>query len=251
MAEAEWIITFEDGPLRTDVEFDELDTPTDDEWLDPLRRILDTLEAYPDGPIPAVFFLRGPGYPWTENKRPSPSLFRQGVDMILASGRHHTAIHCFAHDPDLWWGWPLRGPEIREDLERCVEYFTPMLPKPMTAFRPPFGQGGPPGVAWANEKRIRHHRWDIDTDDWLHHPDAGLLRSFKDDPVGHLAHILRSLPSKMWLHALWPGANDVLLHVSQRTADSLPKILDQMCEVTRRLNLEPKFVVPAEYVQIN
>ncbi|MFH0981723.1 MAG: hypothetical protein V2A79_09310 [Planctomycetota bacterium] len=55
--------------------------------------------------------------------------------------------------------------------------------------------------------------------------------------------------ARMWLYALWPGANDILFHVNERTADGLTQILDRMCEITAQLNLELRFVVPPEYLR--
>ncbi len=64
---------------------------------------------------------------------------------------------------------------------------------------------------------------DIDTKDWKHHPDAS-FRRWENDPVGHRDHMLETLPSRMWFHTLFPGANDFLFHVSERTADFLREL---------------------------
>jgi hypothetical protein len=243
---AEWILTFDDGPLPGDVT---TFTPgQEDKLLEPLAQILDTLKNHPDGPLPAVFYLRGKVYPWGANA-PLDATIQKGVDMIVQAGQH-TALHCNSHDPDLWFNWLLRASEIFLDLDAGVRYFTPMLPQPMSAFRPPYGQGGLAGTSWANLNRFRWHSWDIDTEDWLHHPDANpLIRDYIDDPPGHLQHILASLPVRMLWHTFWPGANDFLMHVSVRTADYLDKIIAGICTTTRDLQHEPRFVVPSQYLQ--
>ncbi len=247
MRPAEWILTFDDGPLPADVTTYQ---PGDgDALLAPLRSILATLQTHQPHPIPAVFFLRGPAYPWKAGARPPKGLFKRGVRMIVDAG-HLPAIHCYSHDPDLWWNWWVRGGDIHHDLDRCVEYFGGMVPEPLRVFRPPYGQGGLAGWSWAVGHQIRHRRWDIDTEDWLHHPDvAPILRRFADDQEAgaHLAHILQVLPARMWMHTMWPGANDFLLHVSRRTADHLPAIIDRIVDVTRAQNHEPQFVVPPSY----
>jgi len=246
---AEWILTFDDGPLPSDiVDYDASDPNAGDELLAPLDSIVSKLRDHPAGPIPAVFFLRGPGYPWKPGRKPPKALFARGVRMILDAG-HAVGIHCFKHDPELWWNWLFTAERIQRDLDRCVDYFSSMLPGRMTVFRPPYGQGGPPGVAWARRHRVRHRRWDMDTEDWLHHADAAdFARRFENDPDGHLRHIVDSLPVKMLVHTFWPGANDFLLHVSVRTASYLDRILDRICEVTRLQGHEPAFVVPRTYL---
>lgn len=243
MPDAEWILTFDDGPLPSDVVSTE--GLSEDELLAPLEAILKALNEHEDGPIPAVFYLRGPAYPWTTP--PPKSVFERGIEFILNDG-HRVALHCFRHDPNLWWGWLTRSAKIKEDLDRGLEYFEPITGK-LTAFRPPYGQGGIPAFDWAREHNIRHHLMDVDTKDWRHHPDA-LFRRWVDDPGGHLFHILNSLPSEMWFHTLWPGANDVLLHVSVRTAGFLPQIIDRISKSTRDLFHEPKYVVPDEYMVV-
>src|SRR5262249_19207632 len=105
MSTAEWILTFDDGPLPGD--WTSLDDGADP--LGPLQGILDTLATHRAAPITAVFFLRGPAYPWNP---PAPdSLIRQGVQRIEQAG-HALALHCFRHDPDLWWGWPITSDDI-------------------------------------------------------------------------------------------------------------------------------------------
>ena len=241
MADAEWILTFDDGPLPADVV--RAEGLSEDELLGPLRAILKALKEHPDGPMPAVFYLRGPAYPW--NTPPPKSLFERGIAEILGAG-HRLGIHCFKHDPTLWWGWAFRGAEIKEDLRLCREYFEPMS-GPLTVFRPPYGQGGIPAFDWAREHRIQYHRWDVDTKDWRHHPDA-LFGRWENDPGAHLIHILNSLPSEMWFHTMFSGANDILLHVSIRTARFLPQIIDGISKATRNLGRQPKYVVPDEYM---
>jgi len=243
---AEWILTFDDGPLPGD---QTTWTPgQEDALLEPLAAILDVLETHPAGPIPAVFYLRGKVYPWGADA-PLDDVIRRGVDMIVQAG-HPTALHCNSHNPDLWFGWLLRAPEIYSDLNAGVEYFTPMLPQPMTAFRPPYGQGGLAGTSWAVLHRFRWRTWDIDSEDWLHHPDVSpLIRRYEDDPDEHLEHILEALPVRMLWHTFWPGANDFLFHVSVRTASYLNTIIDGICTTTREFQHEPRFVVPPQYLQ--
>ena len=249
MRKAEWILTFDDGPLPSDITA--YRQGQDERLLAPIKSIIETLANHLPEPVPAVFFLRGPGFPWKKGKKPPKKLFRQGVKIILEAG-HHPAIHCYSHDPDLWWNWWLHGDKIHRDLDSCVSFFSGMVPDAMRVFRPPYGQGGLAGAAWAVENNVRHRRWDIDTDDWLHHPDVGIfLRRFvrKNQAGAHLKHIRNSLPLKMWIHTVWPGANDFLLHVSVRTAQNLPKILDSIVQVTRKQNHEPRFVVPDTYLR--
>lgn len=79
MPNAEWILTFDDGPLPSDVVSAE--QLSDDDLLGPLRAILKTLKEHPDGPIPAVFYLRGPAYPWSTP--PSQSLIERKLPAAL------------------------------------------------------------------------------------------------------------------------------------------------------------------------
>jgi peptidoglycan/xylan/chitin deacetylase (PgdA/CDA1 family) len=244
---AEWIVTFDDGPLPSDVTT--WTRGRENDLLKPLRRILKVLREHPRGPIPSVFFLRGPAYPWGRN-RPPDEVFRRGVRAIERDG-HAVAVHCFSHNPDLWWNWLLTGSQIHRDLDRAVGYFQPMARSPLTTFRPPYGQGGLPGVTWAVLRRFKYHRWDVDSEDWLHHPDVdAFLRRFENDPQAHLRYILETLPLKMWIHTVWPGPNDVLLHVSERTAGCLDRIIDRVCEVTQAQGHRPQFVAPQSYLSV-
>lgn len=244
MPNSEWVLTFDDGPLPAD--FTTQDGRSDAEMLQPLADILAVLRSHLSAPIPAVFFLRGPAYPWPT---PPPSaLMQSGLQMMERDG-HFLGLHCYKHDPDMWWGWPLTANQIWADLDACLPYFAALTAQSLSCFRPPYGQGGLSALSWAIENRRRFHRWDVDSEDWLHHPDAGWLRQFVDDAAAHRAYILSTLPNKLVFHAHWPGANDVLLHVSERTAAALPDIIDCICETTRRERHEPVFVVPPGYVQ--
>ncbi len=242
MSDAEWILTFDDGPLPADVV--DATGVSEEELLRPLDRILDVLESHSGGSIAAVFFLRGPAYPWPVP--PPDSVFQAGVDRILGRG-HAVGLHAYRHDPDLWWNWLLRGSEIREDLDRCRAYFEPMAGQPITVFRPPYGQGGLPAYLWSQEHNVKHHLMDVDPEDWKHHHDA-LHRRWVDEPQAHLQHMLNLLPARMWFHTLWPGANDILLHVSERTAQLLPELIQKIVDTTRQLGKEPRFVLPPEYM---
>jgi peptidoglycan/xylan/chitin deacetylase (PgdA/CDA1 family) len=243
--QSEWILTFDDGPLPADVT--EIGDQSVDEMLAPLDSILESLATQLAQPIPAVFFLRGPAYPWVPAA--PDALLAEGVRRIDQAGQN-LGLHCHRHDPDLWHGWPGTADAIWRDLDECLRYFSAMTTQPLLTFRPPYGDGGLSSVAWATENGRRFHRWDIDSEDWLHHPDAGLLRRFENDASGHLDHILASLPAKMWFHALWPGPNDLLLHVSRRTADALPQIIERIIEITSGLGRDARFVVPDAYLRL-
>ncbi len=243
MPTAEWILTFDDGPLAADVV--DVSGMSPEQMLAPLRRMLDTLRDHPDGPIEAVFYLRGPDYPWP--RHPPRAVFEQGVQWMLAEG-HHVGLHAYRHDPDLWWNWISRADEIKQDLDQCNEYFKPMLSGgDLTVFRPPYLQGGIPAWAWAQENGVKYQLVDIDTKDWKHHQDATFPR-WENDPVGHRDHMLGTLPYRMWFHTLFPGANDFLFHVSERTADFLRELIDKISQSTRDLGHDPSYVVPPEYV---
>src|SRR5580765_6025225 len=141
---AEWILTFDDGPLPGDLTV----LGSDSDALAPLTQILDVLAIHLATPISAVFFLRGPDYPW---KPPAPDpLIQAGVRAIDAAG-HALALHCYRHDPDLWWGWPVTADEIWTDLNHCARYFAAITSQQLGAFRPPYGQGGLSAMAWATE----------------------------------------------------------------------------------------------------
>ena len=245
MPVAEWILTFDDGPLAADV----VDAAglSDEQLLGPLTRILEVLETHPDGPIKGVFFLRGPAHPWPAP--PPDSAFKTGVDRIMEHG-HYVGLHAYRHDPDLWWNWLIRASEVKEDLDCCRAYFEPMVGRGITVFRPPYGQGGPPAFEWAREHSVKYQLMDVDPEDWKHHPDA-FNRQWQNDPQAHLNHMLQMLLLRMWFHTLWPGPNDVLFHVNERTAEFLPRLIDRIGEVTRQLGHEPEYVVPAEYVRIS
>jgi peptidoglycan/xylan/chitin deacetylase (PgdA/CDA1 family) len=242
---ADWILTFDDGPLPADIT--DLSAHPDGQALAPLKRIIEILGSHSDGPIPAVFFLRGPAFPW--KPEPPRELFEQGVRMILDAG-HFVGLHCHRHDPRLWWSWALRGSDIRRDLDRCVEYFTPMVGAAMTCFRPPYGQGGGAARRWADTNRIRYHLMDVDTQDWLHHPDNRILPLFRRNPSRHLAHMMRIIPLNMYYH-MGPAANDVLLHVSFRTADHLTHIIECIVKTSESHGRRARFVVPPEYLAID
>ena len=117
-------------------------------------------------------------------------------------------------------------------------------------FRPPYAQGSIPAFDWAAEHNVKYQLMDVDTKDWKHHHDA-LNRRWENDPRGHVEYMLEFLPSRMWFHTLWPGANDILFHVSERTAEFLPRLIDRIGEVTRQLGHQPKYMVPPEYVRIS
>ena len=245
---AEWILTFDDGPLPADIT---TWTPgQEDDLLQPLRQMLTTLQTHPEGPIPAVFYLRGKVYPWGADA-PLDDVIHRGLDLIgAADERHRAELHCNSHEPDLWWDWLFRADDIHRDLDDAVAYFTPMLPRPMTAFRPPYGQGGIPGRSWAADRHFRWHDWDLDSEDWLHHPDASpLIRQYVGDPAGHLKHILSILPFRIFWNLFAPDARDILMHVNTHTASYLDQIIDCICDTTRDLGHEPIFTVPDSYLQ--
>ena len=80
MNTAEWILTFDDGPLPADVS--DADGLTEEQFLAPLTQILHHLRHYGPQPLPAVFYLRGPGFPWTTP--PQRCVYARGVDRILS-----------------------------------------------------------------------------------------------------------------------------------------------------------------------
>ncbi|MBI4716565.1 MAG: polysaccharide deacetylase family protein [Planctomycetes bacterium] len=246
MPQAEWIITFDDGPLPADITT--LDNHPGEQSLDALRRILETLRTHPRGPIPAVFYLRGPAYPWPQRPPLSDTLFETGVRMMLDAG-HYVGVHAHRHDPDLWWNWISRGSDIEKDLDTCVDYFAPKVGKPLTVFRPPYGQGGLPAMLWAKRNHIRYHWTDLDPQDYLHHPDAQPAPIFVNDAQGHLEYMLAALPIKMLDDLLVSSPRDVLFHVSVRTADHLRQVLDKICEVSLAFGKQPVFTVPDVYMQ--
>ncbi len=167
----------------------------------------------------------------------------------LARG-HTVGLHAYEHNPKLWWNWLLRGPEIRADLDNCRDYFEPMVGSPITVFRPPYGQGGLPAYAWAQENGVKHHLVDVDPEDWKHHHDA-FNRQWETDPQAHLEHMRTLLQAKIWINALWSGPKDIPFHVSVRTAKFLPQLIEKIVETTQQAGKQPSFVVPPDYVSIN
>ncbi len=247
MKPARWAITFDDGPLPADLY--EIDDADPELALQPLSEILETLSTYAEGPVPATFFLRGPMYPWTAP--PPRSVFEAGVHQIEeADALHQIGLHCNRHDPDLWFHWWLRlWSEIAQDLDDGEAFFRPMLTRPMSRFRPPYGAGGPAGVIWASQHNYAYHRWDVDSEDWRHHRDAislGLGAYEQDTDVEtHFEHIRDLLTFWTPLVISERTPREILLHVSHRTAGYLGRILDVICTVTRQLGFEPRFVPPA------
>ena len=85
----------------------------------------------------------------------------------------------------------------------------------------------------------------------MHHPDhADWARRFEDASQAdqHRKFIEHALPLGMLIHTFWPGANDFLLHVSQRAVLNVSAILNTIVRVTRNQLHEPEFVVPEDYL---
>ena len=119
----------------------------------------------------------------------SNDVFERGVQWMLAEG-HYVGLHAYEHRPDLWQQWLSHADDIKRDLDRCNEYFKPMVGSDLTVFRPPYGQGGIPAWLWAQEHGVKYQLMDIDTKDWKHHHDA-IFRRWENDPVGHRDRVRR------------------------------------------------------------
>lgn len=241
MNETEWILTFDDGPLPADVS--DVAGLTDEQLLAPLVKILHHLRRYGPQPLQAVFYLRGPGFPW--NTPPRRCVYARGVERILAE-RHHVGIHCYNHDPHIWWNSAARRDGVIRDLDRWVEYFQPMLTEPVRVLRPAYGACEQVIQDWAEQNGVRVHMWDMDTQDWVHHDDA-TVQSFVDEPEDHLRHIRETIGEFIRPTENCRGG-DILMHVSKRTADHLPEILDCIAGATRSCGQEPRFHVPSAYL---
>lgn len=247
---ANWIITFDDGPLPADKptwESDEL------ELLGPLQHILDTLAQFQPAPITAVFYLRGPQFPWVDQGLPAPSnaLLAEGTGRIVAAG-HFAAVHCYSHNPDLWRTLLPDEANVKGDLDQAAALFS-SFGQPLTrVVRVPYGAATPAVETWAREWAEGHgflyHEWALDMYDWLHHPDC-LPPLYVNDPEGHRAfsrlHVNLYAP---WEMAPKSREKDVLLHVSERTAEHLPALLDHLVCVSEVWGCRPRFEIPATYV---
>ena len=247
---AEWILTFDDGPLPADVtEYDANDPRADDKLLRPLEQILETLRSRRAGRIKAVFFLRGRGFPWKKRtpKPPPVEVFEDGVAMIVADG-HRLGLHCYSHDPKIWRVPFESRTAINEDLKTGRRFFEEECGAgTLTTFRPPYGGGGSSAMKWAERKELVFHRWDIDPEDWLHHPDAGLFRRFERQGARHRKHVVDRLHLGAFVHAIFPNPNDFLFHVSKRTAKHLDAFLSAIENSTRSVGRDSKWVVPDSY----
>jgi peptidoglycan/xylan/chitin deacetylase (PgdA/CDA1 family) len=245
---ARWVITFDDGPLPTDLY--EIDRANPAAALDPLAQVLDVLATYPAGRVPATFYVRGPAYPW---RTPPPTwLFRDGLRMIRrADARHEIGLHCLRHDPALWFYWWLHPwQRIMRDLDGALAFFG-ALPgaEPMVRFRPPYGRGGPGGRIWARRNGYAYHLWDLDSEDWLHHLGPNLLRmrAYQQDVQAEQHRLYISDRLRRWLPRIISDrqAREILFHVSRRTAGYLSSLLDVIVDVSRRCGYEPLFVPAA------
>lgn len=247
---ANWIITFDDGPLPAD-------KPTWDsderELLGPLQSILDTLAQFQPAPITAVFYMRGPQFPWVDQGLPVPSnaLLAEGMGRIVAAG-HYAAVHCYSHNPDLWRTLLPDEGKVKGDLDQALALFS-SFGHPLTqGLRVPYGAVTPAVETWANEwaenNGFLYHEWALDSYDWLHHPDC-LPPLYVNDSPGHLDFCRLHLN----LYAPWEMGpqsrqKDVLMHISARTALHLPALLDCLVRVSGTWGFQPRFDVPAAYV---
>lgn len=247
---ANWIITFDDGPLPAD---QPTWTTNEDELLQPLKSILDTLAKFQSQPITAVFYMRGPQYPWADlhMPAPTPSDFKNGMRLIIEAG-HYAGLHCFSHNPDRWRTlFPVKQ-TILQDLSDGLNFFG-QFGLPMThAMRAPYG-GFTPAIdkwaeKWCGSNGYLYHEWALDTYDWLHHPDNP-IPLFVDDAQGHLDFCRTHLK----IYAPWEMGpksreRDVLMHVSKRTAANLPEILECLVQVSEIWGFRPRFEIPSKYV---
>jgi hypothetical protein len=149
----------------------------------------------------------------------------------------------------LWWRWPLTFSEIVTDLDTCLSYFTGLVPgQAFRMLRPPYGQGGLAVWSWADQQHRRVRLWSVDSEDWRHHPDAQPCPMYEADPDGHLKHIQDILRWRIALYLPLDDSNDILLHVSERTAGYLGSIIDTIVEATKARDAQPTFAVPADYL---
>ncbi len=245
---ADWILTFDDGPLAADLVSWNFDAR---ELLGPLNSILATLRTYRAQPLKAVFYLRGPGYPWMKDGLPVPpdAVFAEGLRAIAADG-HVLALHCYSHDPDIYRRLLPKKVDVYADADRAVQFFSQFGITITKLFRPPYGGGGQEARAWARDRRYRYHHWVLDSVDWVHHPDA-IPPLFVNDPAAHLFHACLNLRIQGTRELLFgPRNKDVLFHVSQRTALHLREYLDTLSETTQAFGSQPEFRVASDYLRV-
>lgn len=244
---ANWILTFDDGPLPSDLA---TWTVAEPELLDPLSSILQTLSQ--EG-IQAVFYLRGPQFPWLDQglPRPSDALFATGVQMITSAG-HHAAVHCFSHNPALWRTLVPDKTALQADLDAANQYFGqfgfPLAP----ICRLPYGgfslAAELAGKDWCRANGLGYREWSLDPQDWLHHPD-NTLPLHTGDAAGHLELMRWNIAlNAPWHMAPASRRKDVLLHVSHRTATHLPALINQLRQTSALWNRSAEFSVPAAYL---
>lgn len=246
---ANWILTFDDGPLPADKRNWNND---EGELLAPLAGILQTLATFGPSPITAVFYLRGPQFPWIDLGLPVPSdaIFEAGLRMIVDAG-HAAAVHCYSHNPDLWRRIFPDKERLLADLDTAVEYFSQFGSPLSPAVRAPYGGFGDSVDRWvgkwAAQRGYAYHEWALDTADWLHHPDT-FPQLFVDEPRAHRDYIHLQLaihaPAKIGSAA---RQSDVLMHVSERTDQHLSDYLQKLVDISKFWGARPAFEVPAAY----
>jgi peptidoglycan/xylan/chitin deacetylase (PgdA/CDA1 family) len=168
--------------------------------------ILDTLR---ERGVQAIFY-------WVGYRVDRPSKYRDErrklVARAIAEGHivgNHTVNHahlCLGPEPEA----------IREidDNRRIYEELTSM---PIVMFRAPYGSRCDRLEAMLEERKIDHHHWDIDPQEWEHHDSTFITE-----------HVITKLRT---LH----GRAVILMHdTTMSSARALPRILDWIDEENRR-----------------
>ena len=256
------VLTFDDGPLRSDAALPLHTSP--DRLLAPLKTILTTLKLRQ---IRAVFYLQGPGDPASgETLRPD---FAAGVAAVAAHGQ---VAGYHAYDPAaVFWSETLPDPalpgEMQSDLDELVSYLDSLLPAgtaPTSVFTPvfrqPFGGFGAGRVAGRQVAAARgwaYHGFDVDSLDWLGNADVAqpirdvmygtvyetLCAAVVQEQLSEQTVRLRARPSQ-------PQATfDVLMHVNGFTSRHLDEWIDVLQRAATADGGVVHFEVPAAYLE--
>lgn len=251
------VVTFDDGPLRADVS-DPADTPTEAELLGPMESILATLS---EREIQAVFYVAGPG----DSRDPDAlqTIFGQGLIELHEAG-HVLGYHAWRHGADVWLPGstdPAAAVDgMSADLDTLQSYIDVALtgsPYPQDkVFSPLFRQPYGGAVLWIREGLVAadrrswtYHGFDIDSYDWILHPDSLIPTAPSAADDLDIRTIVSEQLRASAERAGCPDVVDVLLHVNGTTAANLDFWLDELEMVlTESAGRAVQFGVPDSYL---
>jgi len=222
------IPTFDDGPVGKEWQEPGKCPETQDQLLHALHKILAELRRRG---VRAVFYVAFVSCDTSCKSGPKATdagmkkAFQAGIDAITKDG-HIIALH--AYDQTLWEELIVDEDKLKEDIRKLMDLLQNVPYKNL--WRAP--KGGMATLAVpeliADEMGLTYQEWDIDSEDYTYHHDAGCITNAL---YGKEQDWLKNVLDTLDWDIFWAGGSgakwvDILFHVNNRTANNISKILD-------------------------